>query len=123
MHRALITAEATADLIGRGYIVLDHEPSYYEAGAPVRLSELVTTDGARVTLEDIAETVGRAAYVRAYMSGGEASVSYFLTDFKAAGFRKASGSGAASGPMTDEQKAQRKTRGLTSSGTAVGARG
>jgi len=108
-HRALITAEATADLIGRGYIVLDREPGYYEAGAPVRLSELVTTDGARVTVEDIAETVGRAAYVRTYMSGDEASVSYFLTDFKAAGFRKDSGSGATSGPMTDEQKAQRKT--------------
>jgi len=53
---ALIKAQATADLIERGYIVLDREPSYYEAGVPVRLSELVTVDGARVTSEDIADT-------------------------------------------------------------------
>jgi len=106
---ALIKAAATADLIGRGFIVFDREPSYYEAGAPVRLSELVTIDGARVTLEDITDTVGRAAYVRAYRAGEEASVSYFLTDFKAAGFRKETSSGAASGPMTEEQKAERKT--------------
>ncbi|WP_104129579.1 ParB/RepB/Spo0J family partition protein [Cryobacterium sp. N21] len=108
-RRDAIKAEATADLITRGYDVVDREPGYYETGAPVRISELVTTDGARVTPEDITEAPGRTAFVRVYMSGDEASVSYFLTDFKAAGFRKDSGSGAASGPMTDEQKAERKT--------------
>lgn len=36
-------------------------------------------------------------------------MSYFLTDFKAAGFRKETSSGAVSGPMTEEQKAERKT--------------
>ena len=61
-HLALIKAEATADLIARGYIVLDREPSYYEACVPVRLNELVTMDGARLTPEDIADTAGRAAY-------------------------------------------------------------
>ena len=108
-RREAIKAEATADLITRGYDVLDREPGYYETGVPVRISELVTNDGARVTPEDIADAPGRAACVRMYMSGDEASVTYFLTDFKAAGCRKDSGSGAASGPMTDEQKAERKT--------------
>ena len=106
---ARITAQATADLITRGYLVLDREPNYYEPGAPVRLSELVTADGARVTPDDIVATVGRAAYVRAYRAGEDAKVSYFLTDFTAAGFRKETSTGAASGPMTEEQKTERKT--------------
>jgi len=107
-RRALLKDEATADLIARGYDVLEREPSYYETGVPVRISELVTADGARVTSEDIAETPGRAAFVRVYVTGDEASVTYFLNDPKAAGFRKEGGSGATSGPMTEEQKTERR---------------
>jgi ParB family chromosome partitioning protein len=108
-RRATIKAEATADLIARGYTILDREPGYYETDGAVRLRELVNADGATVTVEDIAELDGRAAFVRVYATGEEAEISYFLTDYKKAGFRKDSGSGATSGPMTDEQKAERKT--------------
>jgi ParB family chromosome partitioning protein len=108
-QRAKIKAEATSDLIARGYTILDREPGYYETDAAVRLHELVTADGARVTPEDITDVEGRAAFVRVFMTGGEATISYFLTDYKAAGFRKDTGSGSANGPMTDEQKAERRT--------------
>ena len=105
---ATIKAEATADLLTRGFAVLDREPGYYETDV-VRISELVTKEGKRVTVEDIAEAPGRSAFVRVYFSSDEATVSYYLSDFKAAGFRKDSGSGSTSGPMTDDEKAERKT--------------
>jgi ParB family chromosome partitioning protein len=108
-RRATIKAEATADLIARGYTVLDREPGYYETDGPVRIRELATADGATVTVDDIAKLDGRAAFVRVYATGEEAEVSYFLTDYKKAGFRKNSDSESTSGSMTDEQKAERKT--------------
>jgi ParB family chromosome partitioning protein len=100
--------ETAADLIARGYTVLDREPGYYETGAAVWIRELATADGKIVTPDDIADARGRAAFVRVYATGEEAEVTYFLTDYKAAGFRKNSGSESTSGPMTDEQKAERK---------------
>lgn len=108
-QRATIKAEAIADLIARGYSILDREPGYYDTDGVVRLHELVTADGARVTPEDITDVEGRAAFVRVFTTGEEATISYFLTDYKAAGFRKDTGSSSATGPMTDEQKAERKT--------------
>lgn len=105
---AEIKEAATADLIARGFTVLDREPGYYESDV-VRISELVTKEGERVTAEDIAEVSGRSAYVRVYFTSDEATVAYYLSDFKAAGFRKDSGSGSTSGPMTDDEKAERKT--------------
>ena len=50
---------------------------------------------------------GRAAYVTVYWTSEEATVSYYLADPKAVGFRKINGGGSTSGPMTDEQKAER----------------
>jgi ParB family chromosome partitioning protein len=105
---AEIKDAATADLIARGFTVLDREPGYYETDV-VRISELVTKEGERVTPQDIAEVPGRSAFVRVYFTSDEAAVTYYLSDFKAAGFRKDSGSGSTSGPMTDEEKAERKT--------------
>jgi ParB family chromosome partitioning protein len=104
---AEIKDAATADLIARGFTVLDREPGYYETDV-VRISELVTKEGERVDAEDIAEVPGRSASVRVYFTSDEATVTYYLSDFKAAGFRKDSGSGSTSGPMTDEEKAERK---------------
>ena len=53
-------------------------------------------------------------------------MTYFLTDFKAAGFRKETGSGAASGPMADEPNGrpdrQQQRRGLSSNGTKTSAK-
>jgi ParB family chromosome partitioning protein len=98
---------ATGDLIDRGFTVLDREPGYYETDyTPIR--DLRTKDGANVAEAEIAEVDGRAAFVRVYYTSEEATILYYLADFKAAGFHKDRGN-APSGPMTDEQKDERKT--------------
>ncbi len=102
--RARIKAEAVADLTARGYEILDREPSW--GGTITHIRDLRTAEGERVTAEQIEQTDGRAAYVVVYHGHEEAKVNYYLTDFKAAGFRREGG--AASGPMTDEQKAERR---------------
>jgi ParB family chromosome partitioning protein len=104
---ATIRAAATADLIERGFIVLDREPGYYDTDyTPLR--DLLTKDGEKVTEADIAEIDGRAGFVRVYFTSEEATILYYLADPKAAGLHKDRGN-APSGPMTDEQKAERKT--------------
>jgi ParB family transcriptional regulator, chromosome partitioning protein len=101
-----IREAATADLIGRGFTVLDHEPGYYETDwTPIR--DLLTKDGEKVTEAEIVEVEGRAAFVRVYYTSEEATILYYLADPKAAGFHKDRGN-APSGPMTDEQKEERK---------------
>ncbi len=106
-ERAQIKATAEADLTERGYTVLPQEPGYYDTEyTPLR--DLVTSDGDRVTVEHIENLAERFASVRVYY-GGEPSTTYYLRDYKSAGFRKDSGAGANSGPMTDEQKAERRT--------------
>ena len=101
-----IRETATAELIARGFTVLDHEPGYYETDyTPVR--DLLTKDGERVTEAEIAEVGGRAAFVRVYYTSEEATILYYLADPKAAGFHKDRGN-APSGPMSDEQKEERK---------------
>ena len=105
--RTKIKAETEAELSAHGFEILDRDRGYYETDY-VRISELATKDGERLSVERILESEGRAAFVRVYITG-EANITYFLRDFKAAGFRKDTGSGATTGPMTDEQKAERKT--------------
>lgn len=51
-------------------------------------------------------TLRGAPYVRVVFTGKSADVSYYLSDPQAAGFRKEGGNTA--GPMTDEQKAERR---------------
>jgi len=100
-----IRETATADLIERGFTVLDHEPGYYETDyTPVR--DLLTKDGEKVTEAEIAGVEGRAAFVRVYYTSEEATILYYLADPKAAGFHKDRGN-APSGPMTEEQKEER----------------
>src|SRR3546814_5685821 len=55
----------------------------------------------RVNVEDIENVDGRAAYVRVPWNG-DAQVVYYLSDPKAAGFRKEGASAA--GPMTDRSE-------------------
>jgi ParB family chromosome partitioning protein len=98
---------AAVDLLARGFTILDREPGYYETDyTPIR--DLLTKDGKQVTESDIAEVDGRAAFVRVYYTSEEATILFYLADPKAAGFHKVRGN-AASGPMTDEQKEERKT--------------
>ncbi|MFB2586982.1 ParB/RepB/Spo0J family partition protein [Herbiconiux liukaitaii] len=90
----------------RGYVILDRERGYFENDYTL-VRDLVTADGTRPTQEQIDAAEGRAVYVATYF-GGHLRPVYSVADPKAAGFRKDSGSGANSGPMTDEQKAERK---------------
>jgi len=101
-----IRQAATADLIDRGFAVLDHEPGYYETDY-TSIRELLTKAGERVAEADIVEVEGRAAFVRVYYTSEEATILYYLADPKAAGFHKDRGN-APSGPMSDEQKEERK---------------
>ncbi|MGV8883566.1 MAG: ParB/RepB/Spo0J family partition protein [Rhodoglobus sp.] len=105
--RAEQKAAVVAEHVERGYEILDRERGYYETDyTPVR--DLLTAEGERPTQEQVDAADGRAVYVATYI-GGQVRAVYYVADPKAAGFRKDSGSGANSGPMTDEQKAERKT--------------
>ena len=105
--RAKVQADIEADLAARGFEVLPRERGYYETDY-IRISELLTPDGERATEESIAEVDGRAASVQVW-STDSVRVTFYLSDPKAVGFRKDTGAGATSGPMTDEQKAERRT--------------
>ncbi|WP_392342556.1 ParB/RepB/Spo0J family partition protein (plasmid) [Leifsonia sp. P73] len=105
--RAQVKGQAEDELRGRGYEILDHDRGYYDTDF-ISIRELTTAEGERVTPEHIENAEGRAVFVRVYFDG-EPNVSYFLSDPKAAGFNKASSQGSTSGPMTDEQKAERRT--------------
>lgn len=105
--RAITKADSEADLAARGYMVLDADPGYYDTEY-ARISELLTADDQRVTVEHIENLDGRAAFVRVY-ADGDATISYFLRDPKAAGFLTHRGTQSKSGPMTDEEKSERRT--------------
>ncbi|WP_231918796.1 MULTISPECIES: chromosome partitioning protein [unclassified Leifsonia] len=105
--RAQAKADAEADLAARGYEILDTDPGYYDTQY-TRISELLTAENDRVTVEHIENIAGRAAHVRVY-ADGDPTITYFLHDAKAAGFHTYSNSGSDSGPMTEEQKAERRT--------------
>lgn len=102
--QARTTAET--DLTDRGYTVLDRD--WFYNGEYTRITDLRTADGDPVTEADIADIQGRAAHVRVGFDGIAETI-YFLADPKAAGFKNTTGAGTDSGPMTDEQKQQRRT--------------
>ncbi|QIZ97809.1 ParB N-terminal domain-containing protein [Leifsonia sp. PS1209] len=104
--RAKTKTDAVADLAGRGYLILASDPGYYDTEY-TRISELLTADDQRVTVEQIENQEGRAAFVRVY-ADGDANISYFLHDAKAAGFHSYGGTQSTSGPMTDDEKAERR---------------
>lgn len=105
--RAKVKADVEAALAGRGYTILDTDPGYYNPEY-TRIGELLTAEEERVTVEQIESIDGRAAHVRV-CADGDANISYFVRDAKAAGFHTYSGSQSNKGPMTDEQKAERRT--------------
>jgi ParB family chromosome partitioning protein len=105
--RATTKANTEAELAGRGYVILDSDPGYYDTEY-TRISELLTADDQRVTVDLIESIEGRAAHVRVY-ADGDATITYFVHDATAAGFRTYGGSASKSGPMTDAQKAERRT--------------
>jgi ParB family chromosome partitioning protein len=100
----LVSAEQNR-LAEAGFTILTERP-YYEDKEHVAITDLTTSEGEKVTIEHLADIESKFAYVRSYF-GGEVEVAYYVTDPKQCGFRKATTGGA--GPMSDEQKAERKT--------------
>ena len=107
------TAAAENALTERGYTILTERPS---PGDYTSIHRLTTADGEPVTEEDLEQADGRAAYVRVYYRGEEPTVSYFIADPTAAGFTarpapsyQPTGGGQQAGPMTEEQKVERRT--------------
>ncbi|MDR7184596.1 ParB family chromosome partitioning protein [Microbacterium trichothecenolyticum] len=94
----------------KGHRILTERPGY--SGAPYRVRMLRTAEGEPVEVEGILGKPSVAVYVATYY-GGEARAEYFVDDPAAFGFTVQEDtyggtSGAQSGPMTDEQKAERK---------------
>lgn len=95
----------------KGHRIVDERPTWGDAPHPVRI--LRTADGNPVEVEAIQGKAGVAVYVGTYY-GGQARAEYFVDDPAALGYtvREAAYSGstpaAQSGPMTEEQKAERK---------------
>ncbi|MGX5769752.1 ParB/RepB/Spo0J family partition protein [Microbacterium trichothecenolyticum] len=95
----------------KGHRILDERPSDYNT-APYRVRMLRTADDEPVDPDTIQGKPGVAVYVATYY-GGEARAEYYLDDPTALGYtvHQEAGygnGGAPSGPMTDEQKAERK---------------
>ncbi|SDZ48473.1 ParB/RepB/Spo0J family partition protein [Herbiconiux ginsengi] len=105
--RAEEKAAVEAEYAARGYTVLDRERGHYETDYTL-VRNLVSADGESLTQEQVDAAEGRAVYVGTYF-GGQVRAMFYIADPKGAGFRKSSGHGATTGPMTDEQKAERKT--------------
>ncbi|MFS0852544.1 ParB/RepB/Spo0J family partition protein [Microbacterium sp. 179-I 3D4 NHS] len=96
------------DLTAKGFTILDDRPSWDDRTL-VRIRDLATADGQPVTIDAITGLDGASAYVQVYRSG-TADITYYLKTPKAHGFKKRnSGGDAPRGPMTDEEKAERKT--------------
>jgi ParB family chromosome partitioning protein len=96
----------------KGHRVLDARPGHGEAPHP--LHRILTKDGVPVTAEDIQGKAGVAVIVRMWNTD-EPELSYFLDDPEALGYVTpeyayygTSSAPTQSGPMTDEQKAERK---------------
>lgn len=108
--RAASIAALTAKLVEEGWTILDTSPGYYES-EHVRASYLDDADGNQVTDEALAAVEGRAAFVGSSYGATDARAEFYLTkaQMKALGWRDRSSGAGASGPMTDEQKAERKT--------------
>ncbi|MBT2519076.1 ParB N-terminal domain-containing protein [Streptomyces sp. ISL-90] len=101
--------QAEAEAAEQGFAILETHPRWDEPTiAP--LYELRDPEGERVTPESIANLDGASAIVRS-VYGGEASIDYYLAGWKEHDYTRpnsTSGGGSNSGPMTDEQKAERK---------------
>jgi ParB family chromosome partitioning protein len=103
--RAKLVQAEQDRLAKAGFTILTERP-YYDDKEHVAITDLSTTEGEKVTVEHLTEVEPKFAHVRSY-AGGEVEVAYYLSDLKQHGFRKATGGSV--GPMSDEQKAERKT--------------
>lgn len=106
--RGALREKAEAEEAARGHRILDDSPGWNET--PYRLRDLTTADGGEVTAEMVQGREGVAVYVVIY-SDDDARVNYYVDDPAALGLTVREGVQAStpqSGPMTDDQKAERK---------------
>ena len=104
-ERAAALAAFTADLEKAGITIVD-APGYNEENETLRVSSLNRADGESATEED-----GNAVYINQNYNGEFATIPV-IVGWKELGFtsRHSYSTGSATkGPMTDEQKAERKT--------------
>lgn len=92
-------------LRGQGFTILDRAP-YYGEKEYTNIGDLVTRDGSPVTVESLGGITEKYAYVRFAWDGATSDV--YLREFKVYGFSKTQAIGTGGGPMSDEQKAERK---------------
>ncbi|WP_186324545.1 ParB N-terminal domain-containing protein [Microbacterium paludicola] len=106
---AVLREKVEAELAVKGHRILSSSPGWEES-TPYRLHQVTDEDGNRITSDYVASKPGIAAHVRAW-DAEQFEVTYYVDDLDAAGLilRPDATSGAAKGPMTDEQKAERKT--------------
>lgn len=94
----------------KGHRILSERPGWSE-DRPARLRQVHDADGNAVDADAIQGKEGVAVYVTGQRDGTH-SVTYYLDDPAALGYTapaESSHSQSSSGPMTDEQKAERKT--------------
>jgi ParB family chromosome partitioning protein len=110
-ERARVQAIAAekARLIEQGFTILESQPDSYSDKEHISLRDLVTADGEPVTVEDLAKVAPRFAHVHSVYGTVEPKVSYYVTEPKGWGFKKINSTGTVVGPMTEEQKAERRT--------------
>ena len=72
----------------------------------MRVSYLDDTDGNQVAVETLATVEGRTAFVGSNYGSTDAQTEFFVT--KPLGWRDRSSGAGAAGPVTDEQKAERR---------------
>jgi ParB family chromosome partitioning protein len=103
-RRQQVEAEQDA-LREQGFTILDRAP-YYGEKEYTNIGDLVTRDGKPVIVESLGGITEKYAYVR--FAWDEATRDVYLREFKVYGFSKKQATGTGGGPMTDEQKAERK---------------
>ncbi|GAP61418.1 probable chromosome-partitioning protein ParB [Arthrobacter sp. Hiyo1] len=105
-ERAAALAAFTAELEAAGTTIVE-APGYNEDNETLRVSSLNRADGERATEED-----GNAVYIHTNYNGEHSTIPVII-GWKELGFALRhsyhSSSSANKGPMTDEQKAERKT--------------
>lgn len=104
VRREEVAAEQ-ANLIEQGYTILHDAPNYDDKDT-ARLTDLTTKDGADVTAEHLVG-VGKDRHAYVVWGWKGLTTTVYVHDFKTYGFKKRTNTG--NGPMTDEQKAERKT--------------
>lgn len=107
MAREVARTVAVAELTEAGKTVIEEKECNYD-GTAKETNELNRADGEAATEEDATAYIVRVYY------NGEATALPVVQNWKAAGFKErwSTSSGARSGPMTDDEKAERREVGV-----------